>query len=267
MPTVERQGRFRSIVRWLAPLGIAAVLAPAWTLYLSGGFRATRGWYILIAAGQVLAPLSLVVLLVHTIRKRRFSRPMQLTFALTALALWPGLWGVGLLTVTFPYDLETARLTATVRLPSNERLRGALGRRPGRDELSCGVPRPAPGVRPLGRTGDARIREPGGLRLLWHASGRPGLRTGSSGHGRRAGRNPREGQWKSREPGWQHRDAGTRDGNVPRHGSPETRQCPGQGGRGCHRGAATRGVREFRQHERAAHRTSITSARTPSSDG
>ena len=96
-------------------------------LYLSGGFAAVIGWVALITAGQLLAPLSLVVLLVHTIRRRRFSRPMQATFALAALASWPGLWSVGIFPITFPFDLASSNPSATVRLPSNEVLRVAWG--------------------------------------------------------------------------------------------------------------------------------------------
>lgn len=127
MPDAGKRSRFRSVARWALPAILIAALAPAWVLYLSGGDRAIMGWVLLISAGQLLAPFSLVVLLIHTVRKRRFSRPMQATFGLAAVALWPGLWGVGLLTVAFPFDLETSKPAATVRLPSNERLRVAWG--------------------------------------------------------------------------------------------------------------------------------------------
>ena len=120
-------GRFRSIVRWVLPVLLAAVLLPAWALYFSGGFLAVIGWVALISAGQLLAPLSLLALLVHAIRRRRFSRPMQATFALAALALWPGLWSVGILSRTFPSDLESSSPSATIRLPSNELLRVGWG--------------------------------------------------------------------------------------------------------------------------------------------
>ncbi len=119
--------RFHSIVRWVLPVLLAVVLAPAWALYLSAGFLAVIGWVALITAGQLLAPLSLLVLLVHAIRERRFSRPMQATFALAALTFWPGLWSVGILPMTFPFRLESSSPAATVRLPSNETLRVGWG--------------------------------------------------------------------------------------------------------------------------------------------
>ena len=125
--TAPPRSRLRSILRWTLPVGLALVLLPAWTLFLSGGMRAVIGWSLLISAGQLLAPLSLLVLIVHAIRKRRFSRPMWTTLLLALSALWPGLWGLGLLTITFPYSLEDSEPSATVRLPSNERLRVGWG--------------------------------------------------------------------------------------------------------------------------------------------
>lgn len=119
--------RTRSILRWVAPCLLAAVLLPSWVLYFSGGMRAVTGWIALITAGQVLAPLSGLALLVHGIRKRRFSRPMQVTCAFTVLALWPGLWGLGILPMKFPFGLEDSSPAATVRLPSNQVLRVAWG--------------------------------------------------------------------------------------------------------------------------------------------
>jgi hypothetical protein len=84
---------------------------------------AVIGWVLLISAGQLPAPLSLLVLAVHAMRKRRFSRPMWATLVLALFALWPALWGFGLLAIAFPYSLDGSEPAATVRLPSNEPLR------------------------------------------------------------------------------------------------------------------------------------------------
>ena len=40
---------------------------------------AVYGWLALSALGLLLAPLTILVLVVHAIRKRRFSRPMWVT--------------------------------------------------------------------------------------------------------------------------------------------------------------------------------------------
>ena len=125
--TAPSRSRFRSILRWTLPAGLALVLFPSWIMFLSGGMLAVAGWIALLLAGLVLGPLSLFVLVVHAIRKRRFSRPMWAALVLGLVALWPGLWNVGLLTITFPYSLETSEPSSAVRLPSNETLRVGWG--------------------------------------------------------------------------------------------------------------------------------------------
>ena len=125
--TEPPRSRLRSILRWTLPVGLAFVLLPSWSMFLSGAMPAVWGWLLLLTAGVLLAPLSLLVLIVHAIRKRRFSRPMWATLALAIVALWPGLWNVGWLTITFPYSLEDSKPSATVRLPSNEELRVGWG--------------------------------------------------------------------------------------------------------------------------------------------
>ena len=121
------RSRLRSILRWTLPVGLALVLLTSWSLFLLGGMAAFIGWFVLVSAGQLLAPLSLLVLIVHAVRKRRLSLPMWTTLALALVALWPGLWGFGLLTFAFPYSLERSEPSATVRLPSNEPLRVLWG--------------------------------------------------------------------------------------------------------------------------------------------
>ena len=119
--------RFRSLLRWALPVLLAVLLLPSWILFFSGGMLAVYGWLALISIGQLLAPLTILVLMVHALRKRRFSRPMWVTLALALVALWPGLWGFGVLVMPFPYDVERSVPPATVRLPSNEPVRVAWG--------------------------------------------------------------------------------------------------------------------------------------------
>ena len=114
--TEPPRSRFRSILRWTLPVGLAFVLLASWSLFLLGGMAAVIGWSLLISAGQLLAPLSLLVLVVNAVRKRRCSRPMWATLALALVAIWPGLWGFGLLTFAFPYSLESS-CTAAVSIP------------------------------------------------------------------------------------------------------------------------------------------------------
>ena len=78
--------------RWTLPAALAAALLPSWTLFLSGGMPGAAGWVLLVGAGALLAPPSLLALIVHAIRRRRFSRPMLATLVLGLAALGPPLW-------------------------------------------------------------------------------------------------------------------------------------------------------------------------------
>ena len=121
-------GRIRALVRWVPAATLGVALSVLWPVFLSGsGYSAVIAWIALISVGQLLAPLALLALLAWGVWKRRFSRPMQATLALSLIALWPAMWGFGVLPITFPYDLETSTPTATVRLPSDETLRVAWG--------------------------------------------------------------------------------------------------------------------------------------------
>ena len=73
--------RFRTMLRWVPPVLLAVVLLLSWILFFSGGMLAIIGWVALIYSGLLLAPLTILVLIIHAIRKRRFSRPMW--------SLWP----------------------------------------------------------------------------------------------------------------------------------------------------------------------------------
>ena len=86
------RGRLRTVLRWALPAALAAVLLPSWTLFLSGGMPGAGGWVLLVGAGALLAPPSLLALIVHAIRRRRFSRPMLATLVLGLAALGPPLW-------------------------------------------------------------------------------------------------------------------------------------------------------------------------------
>ena len=94
MPDAPR-GSWRAVLRWTPPLTLAAVLVPSWLLFPFGGTLGMVGWLLLLLAGTLLAPPSLLVLVVHGVRKRRFSRPMLATLLLGLIALAPPLWVLG----------------------------------------------------------------------------------------------------------------------------------------------------------------------------
>lgn len=121
------RSRLRSLVGWIPAALLAIFLAALWLLFLRGGFGAVFAWGFLIAAGQVFGPLTLLVVVVHAIRKRRFSLPMVAALALALFSLWPALWGFGILPITFPASLDQVSPAVTVRLPSDHALRVGWG--------------------------------------------------------------------------------------------------------------------------------------------
>lgn len=114
-------------MRWAVPGVIGLALAVAWALFFSGGLRAVYGLRALVTLGQLVAPVIIIWALVRALRRRRMTSPMMVSLALGVLGLWPLFWSLGLLTVRFPYSLERSQPAATVRLPSNERLRVGWG--------------------------------------------------------------------------------------------------------------------------------------------
>lgn len=121
------RSRLRSIARWAPAVVLGLLLVGLWAVMLSGGMRAVVAWVLLLSAGQILGPLTLLVVVVHAVRKRRMSAPMAITLGLSLFAIWPALWGFGVLAIPFPASLSTAAPAATVRLPSNEPLRIVWG--------------------------------------------------------------------------------------------------------------------------------------------
>lgn len=121
------RSRWRNTARWTPATLLCMFLIVCWSLLFLGGFGSIVAWGLLIVGGQILAPLTLLVIIVHAIRKRRFSRPMLGTSALALFALWPALWGFGLFEIAFPFALENTSPSATVRLPSDQILRVAWG--------------------------------------------------------------------------------------------------------------------------------------------
>jgi len=119
--------RLRSVFRWVPAAVLGVALSFSWVLFFSGGMRAVAGWILLISVGQVLGPLALLLVVVHGVRRRRFSRPMQVALGLALFSLWPALWGFGILPITFPASRETTAPVASVRIPVDGPVRVAWG--------------------------------------------------------------------------------------------------------------------------------------------
>ncbi len=117
----------RRILRWIPAAALAVTLAVSWALLFSGGMRAVVGWLAVVSPGQLIGPLTLLAVVTHAIRKRRFSRPMQAAFGLAVFSLWPALWSFGLLAMTFPASKATTVPSATVRIPADGPVRVVWG--------------------------------------------------------------------------------------------------------------------------------------------
>lgn len=127
MESGKARSRIRSFVRWIPAVVLGVSLLACWTLLFRAGMSAVVAWVLLISMGQLLGPLTLVVVVVHAIRKRRFSRPMALALGLALFSLWPALWGFGLFPITFPASRDRTGPSAVVRLPSGDALRVVWG--------------------------------------------------------------------------------------------------------------------------------------------
>gem|GEM_PF-768183 len=113
--------------RWV-PAGVLGVgLVGHGAFVVRGGLAGVAAWYSLMSFVAGAAALTLVVVLVHAVRKRRVSAPMVAAAGLAALGIWPGLWNFGLLTIPYPARLERTAPAATVRLPTDARMRVGWG--------------------------------------------------------------------------------------------------------------------------------------------
>ena len=50
----RRRSRFRNVLRWILPGGLAAVLLLSWFLFFSGGMMAVVGWTLLVSTGAIV---------------------------------------------------------------------------------------------------------------------------------------------------------------------------------------------------------------------
>jgi hypothetical protein len=95
-------------------LAAATVLAG---LLLSGGMRKIYAWYVLQIALPALGLLSLLILGIYALVRRRWSRAILATLAVSVLAMLPVV--MLLIPVGFPASLEHTAPPATVRLPAD----------------------------------------------------------------------------------------------------------------------------------------------------
>ena len=87
----------------------------AWVLFHAGGMTAVVGWMSLLTLLPLMGLGAVITVLVHALRKRYFSAPMASAALVGIIAMVPGAWSFGALTMTFPYDRDEVGPSATVR--------------------------------------------------------------------------------------------------------------------------------------------------------
>jgi hypothetical protein len=107
---------------WFSVLELP-VLAAWIVMFLAGGKQSLLAWILLTQLFPLFGLIGLAVLLFRTLKHRRATPAMIAGYALALVALWPGLWGFGVLPIAYPASLEGTQPAATVRLPADAPLR------------------------------------------------------------------------------------------------------------------------------------------------
>lgn len=110
----------------LVPLSLMLfTLSVLLVMFLMGGMTRITSWYLLQFVPPLLGVLSLIVLAIYAIVRRKFDRLMGFTALVAILCILPAITLIN--PVAFPASLENSQPAATVRLPSNEKLQVAWG--------------------------------------------------------------------------------------------------------------------------------------------
>lgn len=118
----------RRYLRWLPAFVLGAAQAILWAIFLGGqGMTGVVGWLFLLSVVPILGVAFLLAAGAYAAWKRRFSRPIVVTLALSLFALWPGAWSLGFLQIPYPASLTKTSPTATVRLPADKPMRVVWG--------------------------------------------------------------------------------------------------------------------------------------------
>jgi hypothetical protein len=113
----SESGKIWKVLRWV-PLGLMVFsLLSLLGMMLAGGMVRISGWYLLQLLPPLLGAITLIMVVLYAILKKRVSRPLKWTGIVSLVSLLPLiLWFVPL---AYPASLEKMSPSATVRLPSN----------------------------------------------------------------------------------------------------------------------------------------------------
>jgi len=125
MEQEKQPSRFWQIVRWI-PFGLLVISALAiLIMLLIGGMTKIAGWYMLQLIPPVLGIITLIVVGIYAIIKKRKSKPVVWTLIASVISMLGFvLWFVPM---AYPASLENTTPSVTVRLPANETIRVAWG--------------------------------------------------------------------------------------------------------------------------------------------
>ncbi|HRK91153.1 MAG TPA: peptidoglycan DD-metalloendopeptidase family protein [Anaerolineales bacterium] len=121
----NKPSRMWMILRWI-PLGmmLASLLTIA-GMMLAGGMVKISGWYLLQLIPPVLGVLTLIVIVIYAIVKKRMSRAWVGTLVVSILSLLPlATWFAP---IPFPASIEKMTPSATIRVPADEPMLVAWG--------------------------------------------------------------------------------------------------------------------------------------------
>jgi uncharacterized membrane protein (GlpM family) len=121
----RQPSRLWNILRWI-PFGSMAVTALAIAaMMVAGGMVRITGWYLMQLLPPAIGLITLIVIAVYAVVKKRTSRAWKSTLALSLISLLPLItWFVP---VAYPSSLHTMSPSATLRLPADGPLRVAWG--------------------------------------------------------------------------------------------------------------------------------------------
>lgn len=121
----KKPSRVWQIVRWI-PFGILILSAlTILIMLLMGGMVKISGWYMLQLIPPVLGLITLIVIGIYAIIKKRRSKTWNITLIASLISMLGFvLWFVP---VAFPASLENTTPSVTVRLPADEPIRVAWG--------------------------------------------------------------------------------------------------------------------------------------------
>jgi len=123
--TPDAPSRLWRVLR-IVPVGLMlATIGGLLVALFFGGMARITGWYLLQIVPPLLGLLSLLILVVYVLVKRRASRLLWLTAGVGLLSLLPLI--VWFVPVAFPASLERTLPAATVRLPADGPLQVAWG--------------------------------------------------------------------------------------------------------------------------------------------